>query len=71
MNLKKDEKQLGILVVDDERSVRDSLRKWFTESGYKADSAADATEALKKLEKELWDIVFRDIKLPGMDGMEL
>lgn len=71
MNLKNDETSLRILVVDDERSVRDSLRKWFTESGYKADSAADATEALKMLQTESWDVAFLDIKLPGMDGMEL
>ena len=71
MNLKNDERSLRILVVDDERSVRDSLRKWFIESGYKADSASDANEALKKLQNEKWDVAFLDIKLPGMDGMEL
>ncbi|UCE19419.1 MAG: sigma-54-dependent Fis family transcriptional regulator [Gemmatimonadota bacterium] len=71
MKSNKDEKSLGILVVDDERSVRDSLRKWFVESGYNADSAADAKEALNKLQKGGWDIVFLDIRLPGMDGMEL
>jgi DNA-binding NtrC family response regulator len=71
MKSEKDEKLLGILVVDDERSVRDSLRKWFTESGYKADSAADAKEALNKLQDGGWDIVFLDIRLPGIDGMEL
>ena len=37
----------GILVVDDERSVRESLRKWFIESGYETESAADANEALE------------------------
>jgi DNA-binding NtrC family response regulator len=71
MNLGKDNKSVSILVVDDELSVRDSLTKWFTEDGYKADSAADATEALKKFKPGAWDIIFLDIKLPGMDGMEL
>ena len=69
--MKNDEMPLRILVVDDELSVRDSLSKWFRESGYEADAAADATEALKKLEKKTWDVAFLDIKLPGMDGMEL
>jgi DNA-binding NtrC family response regulator len=71
MNLSKNDKSVSILVVDDELSVRDSLTKWFTEDGYKADAAADATEALKKLKPGIWDIIFLDIKLPGMDGMEL
>lgn len=71
MNPKKHSKQVSILVVDDELSVRDSMTKWFMEDGYSAGSAADATEALKKLKPGLWDIIFLDIKLPGMDGMEL
>ena len=64
-------KPLNILVVDDERSVRDSLRKYFIECRYNADSAANASEALKKLQDTKWDVIFLDIKLPGMDGMEL
>ena len=71
MNLKKNDQPVTILIVDDELSVRDSLTKWFIEDGYKADSAADAEEALKKLKPGVWDIIFLDIKLPGMDGMEL
>jgi DNA-binding NtrC family response regulator len=71
MNPKKNSKQVSILVVDDELSVRDSMTKWFMEDGYSAGSAADATQALKKLKPGLWDIIFLDIKLPGMDGMEL
>ncbi len=71
MNLNKNDKQVSILVIDDELSVRDSLSKWFREDGYRADSAADANEALRKLKPGAWDIIFLDIKLPGMDGMEL
>jgi len=70
-NIKKDEESIRILIVDDEQSVRDSMTKWFLEDGYSADSARDAKEALKKLQKEKWDVIFLDIKLPGMDGMEL
>ena len=71
MNVSKNEKPASILVVDDELSVRDSLTKWFTEDGYRTDAAADANEALKKVKPGVWDIIFLDIKLPGMDGMEL
>ena len=71
MNLTNKDKSVNILVVDDELSVRDSLTKWFIEDGYQAGAAADATEALKKLQPGKWDIIFLDIKLPGMDGMEL
>lgn len=71
MDRNKNDRPASILVVDDELSVRDSLTKWFTEDGYKTDAAVDANQALKKLKPGLWDIIFLDIKLPGMDGMEL
>ena len=70
-NLNKKVKPASIFIVDDELSVRDSLTKWFKEDGYRTDSAADANEALKKIKPGGWDIIFLDIKLPGMDGMEL
>jgi DNA-binding NtrC family response regulator len=62
---------VGILVVDDEFSVRDSLYNWFKNEGYRTDTAESGAEALKKLQDGLWDIVLVDIKMPGMDGMEL
>jgi DNA-binding NtrC family response regulator len=71
MDLNKNEKPKSILVIDDELSVRDSLTKWFIEDGYKAEAAVDASDALKKIKPGIWDIIFLDIKLPGMDGMEL
>ncbi|MGB2770361.1 MAG: sigma-54 dependent transcriptional regulator, partial [Candidatus Zixiibacteriota bacterium] len=71
MNLNKNDQSVSILIVDDELSVRDSLTKWFKEDGYRTEAAADANEALKKIKPGIWDIIFLDIKLPGMDGMEL
>jgi DNA-binding NtrC family response regulator len=62
---------VGILVVDDELIVRDSLTKWFREDGYRVESAANAAEALKKLQSGTWQIMLVDIKMPGMDGVEL
>jgi len=62
---------VSILVVDDEFSVRDSLYNWFKNEGYRVDTAENGMEALKKLQEGPWDIVLVDIKMPGMDGMEL
>lgn len=63
--------ETGILIVDDEPSVRDSLYQWFQADGYRVDTAEDAASALKKLQEHPWDIVLLDIKMPGMDGIEL
>ncbi len=62
-----------ILVVDDEQSVRESLREWFTKDDHEVETAADAQEALAKLQNRPgeWDVALVDIKMPGMDGMEL
>ncbi|HLB00921.1 MAG TPA: sigma-54 dependent transcriptional regulator, partial [Bacteroidota bacterium] len=61
----------SILIVDDESLVRDSLSKWFREDGYEIGAAENAACALKKLQERRWDIILLDIKMPGMDGMEL
>jgi DNA-binding NtrC family response regulator len=60
-----------ILIVDDELVVRDSLAKWFTSEGYTARPAAGAREALEMIQHMEFDIALLDIKMPGMDGMEL
>jgi len=61
----------SILIVDDENVVRDSLGKWFEEEGYSVDTANSAREALLKLPRQRWDLALIDIKMPGMDGLEL
>jgi DNA-binding NtrC family response regulator len=65
------QKKLKIMVVDDEAVVRQSLYQWFTEDGYEVDAAADAAEALRLLQVNRYDLALVDIKMPGMDGMEL
>ncbi|MCF8225139.1 MAG: sigma-54 dependent transcriptional regulator [Bacteroidales bacterium] len=62
---------VSILIVDDEESVRDSLCNWFIDDGYDVECAEDGKQALTKLESKNFDIVLADIKMPGMDGMEL
>jgi len=64
-------KKISILVVDDEESVRDSLFNWFIEDGYRVECAENATKALLLLESESFDIILADIKMPGMDGLEM
>jgi len=64
-------KKLSILIVDDEKSVRDSLSNWFAESDYEVDSASTAEETLDKIKPGKWDVALLDIKLPGMDGTDL
>ena len=64
-------KKISILIVDDEESVRDSLYNWFIEDGYRVERAENAKKALSILESDSFDIVLADIKMPGMDGLEM
>jgi DNA-binding NtrC family response regulator len=63
--------EIGILVVDDELIVRESLTKWFREDGFRVDAAENAAAALRKLQAGCWNLMLVDIKMPGMDGIEL
>jgi DNA-binding NtrC family response regulator len=64
-------RKISLLIVDDEESVRDSLLNWFIEDGYRAESAENAGKALKMLDSDSFDIILADIKMPGMDGLEM
>lgn len=65
------EKKISILIVDDEESVRESLSLWFTEDGYRVECAEHAKKALSILESGNFDIILADLKMPGMDGLEM
>ena len=64
-------RKISILIVDDEESVRDSLYNWFLEDGFRVESAENAKKALTILESDRFDIILADIKMPGMDGLEM
>ena len=64
-------KKISLLIVDDEESVRDSLYNWFIEDGYHVECAENAKKALAILESDNFDIILADIKMPGMDGLEM
>lgn len=64
-------KKISILIVDDEESVRDSLYNWFIEDGYYVECAENAKKALTILQSDNFDIILADIKMPGMDGLEM
>jgi DNA-binding NtrC family response regulator len=64
-------KAVRLLVVDDEPHVRTSLACWFREEGYEVEVAASGREALAVLARVGPQILLVDIKMPGMDGIEL
>jgi len=59
-----------VLVVDDERSIRTTLRDILEFEKYKVDEAVDGLDALAKLKKGKYDVIIMDIKMPRMDGMD-
>ena len=61
----------SILVVDDEPDIRDNLRDILTDLGYDVDTAADGAEALDLVGKKHYDVALLDLRMPGMDGLEL
>jgi DNA-binding NtrC family response regulator len=64
-------KELRILVVDDDPSVRDLLDDFLTKKGYKISLASNGEEGLSKTKSEKPHLVLVDINMPGMDGLEV
>jgi two-component system, NtrC family, nitrogen regulation response regulator NtrX len=61
----------NILVIDDERSIRNSLKEVLEYEKHKIDLSSDGIEGLELLKKNEYDVVLLDIKMPGMDGIEV
>lgn len=62
---------MKILIIDDERSIRNSLREILTEEGYVVDVAEDGVSGVKAALGGHYDVIFSDIKMPQMDGVEV
>jgi DNA-binding NtrC family response regulator len=60
----------SILIIDDERSIRNVLKEILNNEGYKTDEAADGEEGFKKFTTQTYSLVICDIKMPKMDGLE-
>jgi two-component system, NtrC family, nitrogen regulation response regulator NtrX len=59
-----------ILIVDDEPGIRQSLKGVFGDEGFTTDAVASGEDCLKKIDESSYDLVFLDIWLPGIDGLE-
>lgn len=61
----------NVLVIDDEKSIRSTLREILEYENFKVEEAGDGAEGLKMAEKGTYDLILCDIKMPKMDGIEL
>lgn len=60
-----------ILIVDDQPGIRLLLKEVFSKEGYEAIAAGSGKEALEKVQESCPDMVLLDMKIPGMDGIEI
>lgn len=63
--------KVKIIVVDDEEVIRESLQSWLNEAGYTVFTAGNGETALQIIEKEKINILIVDLRMPGMDGIEV
>lgn len=61
----------SILVVEDEIDIRETLTEILEVAGYHVDAVASGTEAFVRLERRAYDAIVSDLRMPGMNGMEL
>ncbi|MEG1572221.1 MAG: response regulator, partial [Bacteroidales bacterium] len=60
-----------ILIVDDEKVIRQTLTEIFEYENHQVIGVEDGVKAIELLKKDSFDVVFCDIKMPGMDGIEV
>ena len=63
--------KIGILIVDDELSIRESLKGWLKRGGYQVETATGGAEAVARNAEKRFDIMLIDVKMPEMDGLTL
>jgi len=64
-------KEAKVLVVEDDRALRELLQMELSRSGYKVEVAMDGGDGLRKYREENFSVVLLDVKMPGMDGIEV
>ncbi|HYB72034.1 MAG TPA: response regulator, partial [Candidatus Sulfotelmatobacter sp.] len=60
-----------VLVVDDEEIVRESLTDWLAEEGCAVEAVPDGASAIRRLGEEEWAVLLVDLKMPGIDGLQV
>ena len=60
-----------LLIIDDERGIRNTLREILADEGYEVDVAENGKQGLEMAQQKAYDLIFSDIKMPEMDGLEL
>jgi len=60
-----------ILIVEDDEAMREFLCQAISRSGYYVEAVPDGTEALRRIEESYFDLLLTDIRMPGLDGLEL
>ena len=70
--MKSEKKEMKpILLVEDEEVMRESVRDWLTDVGYRVATAGDGEEALNSIAEQEFELVIRDLRLPGKAGLEI
>jgi len=64
-------KRRKVLIVEDEAVVRESVRDWLVEDGYDVEVAENGEEALEKIKWEEFGVIVIDLRLPGIDGLQV
>ena len=60
-----------ILIIDDERGIRNTLKEILADEGHEVEVAENGKQGLEMAQAKAYDLIFSDIKMPEMDGMEL
>ena len=60
-----------LLIIDDERGIRNTLREILADEGHEVDIAENGKQGLEMAQGKAYDLIFSDIKMPEMDGMEV